>query len=342
MGRPLKNKEARAPSKQELEELYWGQYLDIETIAQKYEVSNTVVRKRLMKYGIPRRPHASPNQFSTRNGGRWLGPHNNHWRVMGPNGDPVIEHRIVAQESIGRELLEKEIVHHKDHNPLNNHPRNLVITNKEEHSKHHTSKEDTRPSIFFNYMIFAWSFSLLSTCRRLRVGSVITSFDLREVLGIGYNGNAGGLENDCDSTTAGSCGCLHSEENAIAKCGARDKDKILFVTSSPCLKCSKLIINSGFSMVYYLEPYRQTLPISVLHYAGIKTCPYPIYITEREGASGFDWAKPVTGERLCPCGCGKVSPISEPSQPNLVLPRPIYFSEVALEMEKARRSGIVT
>ncbi len=102
--------------------------------------------------------------------------------------------------------------------------------------------------ISFNeiYMRFAEIIALRSTCTRLQVGSVITSIDYRKVLSIGYNGNATGLKNGCDSDEPGKCGCLHSEENAIINCDSpREQKKIFFVTHVPCVMCAKRIINLG-------------------------------------------------------------------------------------------------
>src|SRR2546426_5689685 len=58
------------------------------------------------------------------------------------------------------------------------------------------------------YMRMAEELAKRSTCARLQVGTVITTPDLTQVLGIGYNGNARGLPNRCDSTTPGACGCF--------------------------------------------------------------------------------------------------------------------------------------
>jgi deoxycytidylate deaminase len=71
------------------------------------------------------------------------------------------------------------------------------------------------------FMRMAEELAKRSTCARNQVGSVITTADLTQVLGIGFNGNARGLPNRCDSSEPGRCGCIHSEANALIKAGAQ-------------------------------------------------------------------------------------------------------------------------
>ncbi len=120
------------------------------------------------------------------------------------------------------------------------------------------------------FMRMAEIISTRSTCKRLNVGAIITDSIMLNILAIGYNGNYSGGPNICDSETVGECGCIHSEINAIIKADNRIKDKILFVTDSPCIKCSKIIINSGFSKVYYRNEYRLKDGIKLLKSVGIK------------------------------------------------------------------------
>jgi deoxycytidylate deaminase len=73
------------------------------------------------------------------------------------------------------------------------------------------SQSDTAPEripLEEVYMRMAEELAKRSTCLRLQVGSVIATSDLTQVLGIGYNGNAKGLPNRCDSSTPGACGCF--------------------------------------------------------------------------------------------------------------------------------------
>lgn len=120
----------------------------------------------------------------------------------------------------------------------------------------HSAK--TRPSFEEIYMGLAFSLAERSTCKRLKVGTVITSTDFRKVLAVGYNGNASGLPNQCDRDEQGNCGCLHSEENAVINCDSpRFMEKIAFVTHCPCPGCAKRLINLGnIKKVYYGKDYR--------------------------------------------------------------------------------------
>ncbi|MCM2278478.1 MAG: deaminase [Oligoflexia bacterium] len=129
-----------------------------------------------------------------------------------------------------------------------------------------------RPSFHSIYMDLARTLARRSTCRRLGVGTVITSTDFRKVLAVGYNGNATGLHNGCDREEPGNCGCLHSEENAVINCDSpRFIEKIVFVTHLPCVACAKRLINLGnVKAVYYAEDYRLKDSIDLLRQVGIQ------------------------------------------------------------------------
>jgi dCMP deaminase len=131
-----------------------------------------------------------------------------------------------------------------------------------------------RIPLFEVYMRMAEELAKRSTCERLRVGTVVTDAQLENVLGIGYNGNARGLPNRCDSAVPGQCGCIHSEVNALIKAPGNVKDKVVFVTNSPCVICAKLIINSGVTHVYYRRAYRDPSGVELLSAAGITPVKY--------------------------------------------------------------------
>lgn len=114
---------------------------------------------------------------------------------------------------------------------------------------------ETRPTKEQMFMAMAVIASQRSTCHRARVGCIVTNADGTAIVSMGYNGNARGLTNDCDTYQQGVCGCLHAEENALLK-APYGQNLILYTTTSPCLHCAKRILNSSVSKVFYLNKYR--------------------------------------------------------------------------------------
>src|SRR3989442_7495067 len=108
-----------------------------------------------------------------------------------------------------------------------------------------------------------------SMCIRLEVATVITDQVLKNVLAIGYNGNARGLPNKCDSAVPGNCGCIHSEMNALVKAPGNVRDKVVFVSASTCVMCAKLIINSGVTHQVYPNAYRDGSGVEVIQQGGV-------------------------------------------------------------------------
>jgi dCMP deaminase len=135
----------------------------------------------------------------------------------------------------------------------------------------------SRPSFEEIYLKLAESLASRATCKRLKVGTVITSTDFRKVLAVGYNGNASGLPNCCDRDEPGNCGCLHSEENAVINCDSpRYIDKYVFVTHLPCAPCAKRLINLGnVRKVYYGSDYRTRDSLALFAHVGIEVIQLP-------------------------------------------------------------------
>jgi dCMP deaminase len=129
-----------------------------------------------------------------------------------------------------------------------------------------------RPSFEQIYMQLAINLSERATCKRLCVGAVIASSDFRQILAVGYNGNAAGLHNTCDSDEAGNCGCLHAEDNAVINCNApRAQEKVVFVTHLPCKICAKRLVNlGGVIKVYYNKEYRIVDSLDVFEQCNIE------------------------------------------------------------------------
>ena len=123
-----------------------------------------------------------------------------------------------------------------------------------------------------SYMEMASVWARNSYCKRRQVGALIVKD--RMIISDGFNGTPSGFENICeDENGVTKPYVLHAEANAItkvAKSGNNSEGSTLYVTSSPCLECSKLIIQSGIRRVVYAEEYRLSDGIDLLRRAGIE------------------------------------------------------------------------
>ncbi len=160
---------------------------------------------------------------------------------------------------------------YKDGVPENNHHLNVILDASEAKVIEH---EVDRIPLYEVYMRMAEELAKRSTCARLQVGTVITDGALEHVVALGYNGNARGFPNQCDSETPGACGCIHSEQNAVVKADGHLREKVAFVTASPCVMCAKLLIQANVTHVFYRNPYRKPDGLEVLHAGGVHTVHY--------------------------------------------------------------------
>jgi len=123
-----------------------------------------------------------------------------------------------------------------------------------------------------SYMEMAFVWAKNSYCERRKVGALIVKD--RMIISDGYNGTPAGFENICeeeDNVTKPYV--LHAEANAItkvAKSNNSSEGATLYVTDSPCMECSKLIIQSGIKRVVYAREYRITDGLDLLKRAGIE------------------------------------------------------------------------
>jgi dCMP deaminase len=163
---------------------------------------------------------------------------------------------------------------YKDGVSANTHPLNLVEVPDDSAAD---LEEVQRPPLYEVYMRMAEELAKRSTCARLQVGTVLTDARLEHVVSIGYNGNARGFPNRCDSAEAGRCGCIHSEMNALVKSPGEMRDKVAFVTASPCVMCAKLMVQAHVSHLFYRNAYRDASGLEVLEQARIATVHYTLW-----------------------------------------------------------------
>lgn len=130
------------------------------------------------------------------------------------------------------------------------------------------SKKNSRPGWDDYFMGIAKVAALRSNCIKRKVAAVIVKD--RRIISTGYNGTPRGLANcneggcpRCNSFGASGanleeCLCSHAEENAIVQSayhGVCIKEATLYTTFSPCLMCTKMILNSGIKEVVYHASY---------------------------------------------------------------------------------------
>ena len=128
-----------------------------------------------------------------------------------------------------------------------------------------------RPSWNKVWMTMAETIAQRSHHSTFKVGALIVTSDNTQVLSLGYNGNAAGMSNVPHSEAPGCSGLLHAEINALLKLDYNNpKDKIMYLTLSPCENCAIAIINSGIKKVFYKKKYRNLNGIKLLEEAKVK------------------------------------------------------------------------
>ena len=133
-----------------------------------------------------------------------------------------------------------------------------------------TSSNFDRPSWDNIWMQMAETLAQRSHHSTFKVGALIVTSDNTQVLSLGYNGNAAGMSNVPQSEEPGCSGLLHAEINALLKLDYNNpKDKVMYLTLSPCENCAMAIINSGIKKVVFKDKYRNNCGIKMLENANI-------------------------------------------------------------------------
>jgi dCMP deaminase len=113
----------------------------------------------------------------------------------------------------------------------------------------------------------------------------------RRIISTGYNGTPRGVRNcneggcpRCNSFVEGGtrldeCLCSHAEENAITQAayhGVAVRGGTLYTTLSPCLMCTKMIINAGLAEVAFNAEYPLgDVSLALLREAAVKVRQVP-------------------------------------------------------------------
>jgi dCMP deaminase len=92
------------------------------------------------------------------------------------------------------------------------------------------------------------------------------------ILATGYNGAAAGMAHCIDEPCAGAnypsgeglefCNSLHAEQNALIRCREPDRIYTAYVTTSPCIHCTKMLLNTTCQEIQFIEPYTDPLQLA--------------------------------------------------------------------------------
>ncbi|MFR9650603.1 MAG: dCMP deaminase family protein [Rikenellaceae bacterium] len=133
-------------------------------------------------------------------------------------------------------------------------------------------QEEKQRQLEMRYLRMARIWAENSYCVRRQVGALIVKDKM--IISDGYNGTPSGFENVCeDEAGLTKPYVLHAEANAITKV-ARSANNCegatLYITTSPCIECAKLIIQASIKRVVYNDQYTNTEGIDLLKRVGIE------------------------------------------------------------------------
>jgi len=124
-------------------------------------------------------------------------------------------------------------------------------------------------------MDIAHRISKMSRCKRKQVGCVIVKDN--NIISFGWNGTPAGEDNDCEDCNGDSKpNVIHAEDNALRKLTRSNEsasDASVFLTCTPCIRCSERMADAKISKVFYAELYESAngLGLDYLEKHGIET-----------------------------------------------------------------------
>ena len=139
-------------------------------------------------------------------------------------------------------------------------------------------QEEKQRQLDLRYLRMAAIWSENSYCEWRKVGALIVKDKM--IISDGFNGTPSGFPNVCESEDGVTLPyVLHAEANAITKVARSNNSSeggTLYVSTSPCMECSKLIIQAGIKRVVFSELYRITDGLELLEKAGIEVVHIPM------------------------------------------------------------------
>ena len=97
-----------------------------------------------------------------------------------------------------------------------------------------------------------------SPCERLKVGCLLVKEN--RIISQGYNGFLPGCPHESIVRDDHEQATIHAEQNALCDCAKRGvscNGAIAYITHYPCLICTRLLLASGISEIYYINEYKK-------------------------------------------------------------------------------------
>ena len=96
-----------------------------------------------------------------------------------------------------------------------------------------------------------------SPCDRLQVGCLLVLEN--RIISQGYNGFLPGCQHKSIVRDNHEQATVHAEQNAICDCAKRGvscNNSVAYISHYPCLICTRLLLASGISKIYYINDYK--------------------------------------------------------------------------------------
>lgn len=128
------------------------------------------------------------------------------------------------------------------------------------------------------YLRMAAIWSENSYCTRRKVGALLVKDNM--IISDGFNGTPAGFPNVCeDEGDVTFPYVLHAEANAITKVARSNNSSegsTLYVSTSPCMECAKLIIQAGIKRVVFSDLYRIQDGLDLLRQSNVEIVHLPL------------------------------------------------------------------
>jgi dCMP deaminase len=123
----------------------------------------------------------------------------------------------------------------------------------------------SRPSWNDYFCEIVCATSRRSPCHRLQVGCILVKDN--RIISQGYNGFLPGCPHRSIVRDGHEQATVHAEQNALCDCakrGVSSDGSTAYITHYPCVICTRLLLASGISNIYYINDYKNDELVELL------------------------------------------------------------------------------